>query len=105
MHKHQHNLSFFKKTFTTVFGEIDDHVLILIENEIEWIDLHGGEMLFAEGDKSNSLYIIMSGRLGAYVQDASGQKRRLGDIMRGETVGELAMFTARTLHNRCQPLG
>jgi len=90
---HQHNFTVFKKIFTQVFGETDENLFDSIENEIEWIDLHGGQILFKQGDKSDSLYITMSGRLGAYASGAGGTKNRLGDIMRGETVGELALFT------------
>ena len=36
---------------------------------------------------------MISGRLQAYVTDSAGQRQVIGEIIRGETVGEMAIFT------------
>ena len=94
---HQYHLSIFEDTLKDLYGSINEALLKEIESEIDWIDLKGGEMLFSQGDISDALYVMISGRLSAYTKVA-GKSEKLGDIMRGETVGELAMFTgeART---------
>jgi predicted acylesterase/phospholipase RssA len=51
-----------------------------------------GDYLFGQGDKDTALYIVLSGRLRAVVQDSSGM-HILGDIGEGEPTGEFALFT------------
>jgi predicted acylesterase/phospholipase RssA len=51
-----------------------------------------GEYLFRQGDRDTALYIVLSGRLRAVVQDGSGM-HILGDIGEGEPTGEFALFT------------
>ncbi len=79
---------------TRIFGEFDDTMLSLIEPKLEWIELGGGETLFRQNDIGNTLYFVISGRLKALITDADGQSKVIGEIVRGETVGEMAVFTA-----------
>jgi NTE family protein/lysophospholipid hydrolase len=76
-----------------LFGTLDERVVSDIERSIEWKRLGGGEVLFRQGDPGDSLYIVMSGRLRAVVRDAGGSERTVGDVTRGESVGEMALFT------------
>jgi predicted acylesterase/phospholipase RssA len=51
-----------------------------------------GEYLFRQGDRNTALYIVLTGRLRAVVEDSTGI-RILGDIGEGEPTGEFALFT------------
>ena len=64
-----------------------------IQSEAEYIDLGPGEMLFRQGDISDDVYFVLSGRLRALSESEPGTSKILGEIGRGETIGELAMFT------------
>lgn len=59
---------------------------------IRWKELAAGEVLFREGDSADAMYVVVSGRLRATRQD-EGETRTVGDISRGETVGEMALLT------------
>jgi len=59
---------------------------------IRWKELAAGEVLFREGDSADAMYVVVSGRLRATRQD-DGETRTVGDISRGETVGEMALLT------------
>ncbi len=59
---------------------------------IRWKDLGAGEVLFREGDTSDAMYVVVSGRLRA-TRDDDGKRRTIGDIGRGETVGEMGLLT------------
>ncbi len=59
---------------------------------IRWKDLGAGEILFREGDTSDAMYVVVSGRLRA-TRDDDGKTRAIGDIGRGETVGEMGLLT------------
>ncbi|MEO7168483.1 MAG: patatin-like phospholipase family protein [Chthoniobacterales bacterium] len=58
----------------------------------DWVERAGGEVLFHEGEPSDSLYIVVSGRLQASV-GANGESQVVGEIGRGESVGEMGAFT------------
>lgn len=82
-----------RKNLTQLFGELDDNLLKTIEPLIEWVEMGGGETLFEQNDVGDSLYFVISGRLQALATDGTNQRRVLGEIIRGETVGEMAIFT------------
>jgi predicted acylesterase/phospholipase RssA len=54
--------------------------------------LEPGDYLFKQGDRNTALYVVLSGRLRAVVQNGSGM-HILGDIAEGEPTGEFALFT------------
>src|SRR5262249_46106186 len=51
------------------------------------------EVLFRQGDAGAGVYVVVSGRLRALVRDPHGREKVVGEIQRGETVGEMALFT------------
>jgi len=59
---------------------------------VEWRRLEAGEVLFDEGDASDSAYFIVGGRLTASVRSARGEDVRLGELGRGDVVGELGLL-------------
>ena len=73
-----------------LLGTIDDAAFAAIGPHLptEWASLGSGRVLFAEGEASDALYLVISGRLRATVGD-----RAVGAIGRGESVGEMGVFT------------
>lgn len=88
---YQHDL--LVNSLSSVFGKFDTQMLGLIEPQLEWIELAGGEILFRQDEVDDSLYFVISGRLRAYITTAEGENLTVGEIIRGETVGEMALFT------------
>ncbi len=76
-----------------LFGSSDKTILEKIENQIEWIFLQSGEALFRQGEPGESLYIVISGRLQAVLEDEAGNKQILNEISQGESIGEMAIIT------------
>lgn len=68
-------------------------ILATIQADAEFLDLPSGGILFRQGEHSDDVYFVLSGRLRATADDAKGRTRILGEIGRGETIGELAVFT------------
>lgn len=77
---------------TQVFGRVEDAFVDAAIPLLHWIELPGGETLFEEGDPESGVYFVISGRLRAIV-DQEGTPRTIGEIGRGETVGEMAVLT------------
>jgi len=78
---------------TNVFGAFDQDMLRHVLPQVEWTELGGGDTLFRQDDNDESLFFVVSGRLRASSVDREGQRIVLGEIARGETVGEMAFFT------------
>lgn len=58
-----------------------------------WFALTGGETLFAEGDESDTLYLVRSGRLGVFRPETNDQPPQFVGVIRpGEPAGEMAML-------------
>ncbi|HEV8122821.1 MAG TPA: cyclic nucleotide-binding and patatin-like phospholipase domain-containing protein [Gemmatimonadales bacterium] len=83
-----------------VFSGLDPRTLSEIAGQVEWRHIHGGSVLFRQGDEGDALYVVVSGRLRVLLEraDRTGIRRALRDVSRGETVGEIALVTgeART---------
>ena len=76
------------------FFEIADPDLVTeIEDALEYVAIEAGEKLFEQGAPSRAVYVLLSGRLRAVHTDGRGRESVLGEISRGETVGELGLVT------------
>jgi NTE family protein len=53
----------------------------------------GGTQLFQQGEPGDALFIVEHGRLRAVQEDGAGRRRVLGDMGRGDIVGELSLLT------------
>jgi NTE family protein len=76
-----------------IFGEFDEDILKEIEDHLEWLELEGGDVLIREGEQGDSLYFVLSGRMKASILDNSGIDTIIGEIVRGEIVGEMSIYT------------
>lgn len=76
-----------------IFGRVDDAFLDAALPLLKWRSLTGGETLMHEGDPADGVYFVISGRLRASVTTAEGGPRSIGEIARGETVGEMGVLT------------
>jgi len=77
---------------TEVFRNLDFRSMEDIATEIEWVSLEPGEVLMRQGEAGDALCVVLSGRLGAFVSHIGGVDERVGEIVRGETVGDMAGF-------------
>ncbi len=78
---------------TELFGGLGAADLDDVERELSVVRRSGGELLFREGEPADCLYVVRSGRLRALMKQEDGSERVVGEIGRGEVVGELALLT------------
>ncbi len=57
-----------------------------------WFSLPGGSKLFGQGDASDDLYVVRTGRLGAFRREDGQEPHFLGIIRPGEPAGEMALI-------------
>ena len=77
-----------------IFGGLDEATREALRPHLTWtmVELPGGEILFREGDTSSALFILISGRLEARVTGPDGLPQVVGEIGRGESVGEMGIL-------------
>jgi NTE family protein len=77
------------------FGAVDAEALARLQRAMTWTELASGQALMRQGDPGDALYLLVSGRLRATVHDesAAGGQRMVGEISRGQIVGELSLIT------------
>jgi NTE family protein len=78
-----------------LFNGLDGEILGAIAREVEWLSLPGGSMLFAAGEPSDSMYIVLSGCLGVFAGATNDRRRFLGRIVAGDTAGEMGLVSGR----------
>ncbi|MEO0898015.1 MAG: patatin-like phospholipase family protein [Bacteroidota bacterium] len=75
------------------FGQLNKTSFSSLIDKMEWIELLSGSILMKEGDQAEGMYILLAGRLRVYLEDGKGQKKVIGSILRGESVGEMGLIT------------
>lgn len=74
------------------FSGLSTSELHLLQDEVSWVHVAGGEWLYRTGDDPDGLYLLVSGRLQLYEPDADGQPVAGAEIGRGASIGELAVL-------------
>lgn len=64
-----------------------------IMDKLHWEELSSGQLLFREGETGDSLYILVTGRLKAVLHHGTPGEKVVGEIYKGESVGEMALIT------------
>jgi NTE family protein/lysophospholipid hydrolase len=78
---------------TDLFGSLEPSVLTRLAGESEHVGQNGGSVLFYQGDRADCVYVVLSGRLRVTVEQRDGRERVVGEVARGEVVGEMALLT------------
>lgn len=79
-------------------------LILHIDAALDWQQVDAGQVIFREGDVSDSFYIVINGRLrGISERRGDGSIEILGEYSQGDSVGELDMITknrrSKTLHS------
>ena len=63
-----------------------------VQEDAAWFSLPGGQTLFSAGDRSDQLYFLRAGRLGAFRREPGHEVHFLGVIRPGEPAGEMSLI-------------
>ncbi|XP_062597846.1 patatin-like phospholipase domain-containing protein 7 isoform X4 [Saccostrea cucullata] len=64
-----------------------------IDFALDWILTEAGKALFRQGDTSDHIYIVLTGRLRSVITKEDGKKELVGEYGRGELVGIVEVLT------------
>ena len=76
-----------------LFGALDTRLVHEIQRGAAWLHLPAGEVLLRKGDPGDALYLLINGRLRMVADQPGPGEVVIGDVGRGETVGEFALLT------------
>jgi len=77
---------------TDIFRGLDQAFLDDLDSELELLTLHGGEIVFRQGEPGDYMCVIITGRVRVTV-GAGGNEHVVAELGAGETVGEMALVT------------
>jgi len=75
-----------------LFAELADDELSVLEKHAVPRSFAKNTIVVSEGDPTDSLYIIVTGRVKVYCSDESGKQVTLNDLKPGDYFGEIALF-------------
>lgn len=78
-----------------LFEGLDSESIKTIETLVAVRNMSKRTVILTQGEESNSLYLVLEGRLKAYLSDAEGKEVTLGYIEQGETFGELSLLDGK----------
>jgi CRP/FNR family cyclic AMP-dependent transcriptional regulator len=77
---------------TVLFADLDEAELRDIESAASVITLRRGDVLFAEGDGPDALYIVTSGRVAIANRSPDGRESVIALMEPGDLFGEMGLF-------------
>lgn len=75
-----------------IFGDLGDDLINDIMQFVQLEVVHGGDVIFAQGQPSDSMILVVSGRLLATFTEDDGTQRPLAEISPGSSAGELGLI-------------
>jgi predicted acylesterase/phospholipase RssA/CRP-like cAMP-binding protein len=78
---------------TSLFRSLPSTVLEDLEPELTHLVLAAGDYLFRQRDPADSLYLVVNGRLRVLVEKEHGHEEPVGELGRGDCIGELGILT------------
>jgi CRP-like cAMP-binding protein len=83
-----------------LFRGVSREALATLAQEIEWLGLPSGCQLFAQGDRADGLYVVLTGRLGVYLTEPDGHQRLVNEVVTGDAVGDGTSLGRAALRQR-----
>ena len=80
------------RVLRVLFGVLSEDMLADIERLLTWRHVMRGEALFRQGESSDGLFVVVSGRLREVRGDDAHEERAVGDLVQGEIAGEMGIF-------------
>ncbi|MBS0421452.1 MAG: patatin-like phospholipase family protein [Proteobacteria bacterium] len=78
-----------------LFAGLEPQIIKQIAAVAEWLSLPGGATLFAAGEASDAMFVVLSGCLGVFSPDTRDRRRFMGRVLAGDTVGEMGLISGR----------
>ena len=88
----------------TWFDVEDPAAVRTLQDQVEWVQLGAGEVLYEEGDDALGSYVVVGGRIRLQRRDEDGELHTVADVGRGGSLGEEGMLASATRPERAVAL-
>jgi NTE family protein len=88
-----HHRQLLEQHLRALLGTLEPALMTQLHEHLRWLELDGGDTLLRQGEPGDSMYLLVGGRLRAYVDDDDGVRQPVREIGRGEVVGEISLYT------------
>ena len=88
-----HQDELLERHLRTYLGDVGPAAVAELRACLQWRDVPAGQTLMKQGESGDAMYLILSGRLRAYVEDESGESHAVRELGRGQIVGEMSVIT------------
>jgi predicted acylesterase/phospholipase RssA/CRP-like cAMP-binding protein len=88
----ERDLQSLRQALAPLFGELSDDAIHEVVASGTRVKVRAGQRLIRHGDRADSLYLLVRGRLRASVPDGEREPRVVGEVSQGEAVGEMALL-------------
>jgi NTE family protein len=89
----EHHDALLTQHLRTYLGDLEPAALALLRERLTWVEVTGGQILMEQGAPGDSMYLSISGRLRAYVNDEFGAPHMVREMGRGQVIGEMSLYT------------
>ncbi|KAI0049281.1 patatin-domain-containing protein [Auriscalpium vulgare] len=74
-------------------------LVLQIDASLDWMQVNAGQVLWRDGDVSDSFYIVINGRLRAITESEQGGVNIVAEYGQGDTAGEIDVITSTPRRN------
>ncbi|KAI0068052.1 patatin-domain-containing protein [Artomyces pyxidatus] len=74
-------------------------LVLQIDASLDWMQVNAGQVLWRDGEASDSFYIVINGRLRAITENEQGGVNIVAEYGQGDTAGEIDVITSTPRRN------
>jgi cAMP-dependent protein kinase regulator len=78
-----------------LFGDFSREDLLVVMSSLRFLTFEAGDIIVGDGEPGDSLFVISSGRVKAFVKGAEGRYRETREMGDGDFFGEIALLYGR----------
>ncbi|HEY3778857.1 MAG TPA: patatin-like phospholipase family protein [Rhizomicrobium sp.] len=76
-----------------LLADLGEPALRRVLAQATWFGLPGGTLLPRDGENARALFLVVTGALGVFAEDAKARRRLVAQIGAGETAGEMSLVS------------
>lgn len=80
---------------SALFKDLTEEELLAIVHELRLLTFAAGEVVVSEGEKSEGLFIVVSGSVKVFVRSPTGRNVAVAELPEGQFFGEIASLSGR----------
>ena len=82
-----------RQALRALFPTLGGEVLQALMQVLAFVTINAGESLFQQGDDGDDAFLVVSGRLSVRLLEEPGHSQTIGEVSRGDVVGEFSLFS------------